>query len=182
MKMIRAIIFGMALLVSAFPAFGREKHPMTHFRAVIGSIEHKTQRYDTVGDWHIEPDGGVLVVVSRMSDQHYEFLVALHELIEAYLCKHAGISEEDVTWYDREFESKRRAILSVLEVLLATADNAEATAVIQRRRSETEAAEPGDDPRAPYHKQHVFASKIERMVADQLGVDWAAYNAEVESK
>jgi hypothetical protein len=28
-----------------------------------------------------------------MSDQRDEFLVGMHEAIEAYLCKHAGISQ-----------------------------------------------------------------------------------------
>ncbi len=36
--------------------------------------------------------------------------------------------------------------------------------------------EPGDDPLCPYHKEHVFASKVERMVADEMGVDWHSYN------
>jgi hypothetical protein len=128
---------------------------MTHFRAVIGSIEHKTQRYDTVGDWRIEPDGGVLVVVSRMSDQRYEFLVALHELIEAYLCKHAGISEGKVTAFDKAFETARKP---------------------------GDLSEPGDDPAAPYHDQHKNATVLEVQLAAMLGVDWAAYSAEVESK
>jgi hypothetical protein len=42
--------------------------------------------------------------------------------------------------------------------------------------------EPGDDPRAPYHKQHVFAENIERLLAAELGVDWSAYDKEVSSK
>jgi hypothetical protein len=41
---------------------------------------------------------------------------------------------------------------------------------------------PGDDPRAPYHKQHVFAENIERLLAAELGVDWSAYDKEVSSK
>lgn len=35
--------------------------------------------------------------------------------------------------------------------------------------------EPGDDPLCPYHKEHVFASKIERMMCEELGCDWQVY-------
>jgi hypothetical protein len=36
--------------------------------------------------------------------------------------------------------------------------------------------EPGDDPMAPYHREHDFASVIERALAHEMGVDWNAYN------
>ena len=36
--------------------------------------------------------------------------------------------------------------------------------------------EPGDTLQAPYHKEHMFAEKIERSVADELGVDWKEYS------
>lgn len=42
------------------------------------------------------------------------------------------------------------------------------------------AAEPGDDPAAPYHKEHVVATEIERRLADELGVDWATYERYLE--
>jgi hypothetical protein len=35
--------------------------------------------------------------------------------------------------------------------------------------------EPGDDVRAPYHWEHIFAILVEKMVALQLGVDWGEY-------
>jgi len=35
--------------------------------------------------------------------------------------------------------------------------------------------EPGDDPGAPYHKEHVAAGMIERQLAHEFGVDWGAY-------
>ncbi len=35
--------------------------------------------------------------------------------------------------------------------------------------------EPGDDPRAPYYRQHQVASGIERLLAAELGVDWVTY-------
>jgi hypothetical protein len=42
--------------------------------------------------------------------------------------------------------------------------------------------EPGDDPKAPYHEQHMTASRIERFVAKQIGVNWAEYEKELESQ
>jgi len=35
--------------------------------------------------------------------------------------------------------------------------------------------EPGDDPKAPYHRKHQWASRLERMFAAELGVDWGKY-------
>ncbi len=40
--------------------------------------------------------------------------------------------------------------------------------------------EPGDDPDAPYFKEHQFASIIERQMAYELGVDWQAYNKRLD--
>lgn len=41
--------------------------------------------------------------------------------------------------------------------------------------------EPGALPDAPYHREHMFATKIERMVADEMGVDWDAYEKAVQA-
>jgi hypothetical protein len=95
------------------------------------------------------------VTVSKMSDQRYEFLVGMHEAIEAYLAVHAGISPAAVDKFDEAYEAGRK---------------------------KGDDSEPGDDPRAPYRKQHVFAENIERLLATELGVDWSAYDKEVSSK
>jgi hypothetical protein len=36
-------------------------------------------------------------------------------------------------------------------------------------------AQPGDDPAAPYHRQHQAAERIERQLATALGVKWSDY-------
>ena len=41
-------------------------------------------------------------------------------------------------------------------------------------------SEPGDSIFAPYYKQHQFASGIERILAAELGVDWATYDRWIE--
>ena len=41
--------------------------------------------------------------------------------------------------------------------------------------------EPGDDPEAPYHKEHVAAGRLERQLAHEFGVDWGAYEHAVDA-
>jgi hypothetical protein len=53
--------------------------------------------------------------------------------------------------------------------------------VVDRFDLDYDGDEPGDDPRAPYHREHDFASVIERAMAHELGVEWAAYNARFEA-
>lgn len=48
-------------------------------------------------------------------------------------------------------------------------------------KAHPESAEPGDEPDAPYLAEHQFASKIERILAEALGVDWDAYDKAIES-
>jgi hypothetical protein len=121
-------------------------------KIVIETVHH--QRYPTAGDWQLKPYG-LHIFVSRMSDQRYEFLVAMHEAIEAYLCQQAGVSQAAVDRFEQAYE---------------------------RRRGRRDNSEPGDDSKAPYHSAHIFATKVERMLAGQLGVDWSAYDREVSSR
>lgn len=39
--------------------------------------------------------------------------------------------------------------------------------------------EPGDDPEAPYHAEHVIATDIEMQMCACLGLDWSEYDAAV---
>lgn len=38
----------------------------------------------------------------------------------------------------------------------------------------------GDNPKAPYHTEHKFATKIEKMMAKELGIDWEKYDKFIE--
>jgi hypothetical protein len=40
--------------------------------------------------------------------------------------------------------------------------------------------EPGDDPRAPYYNEHRFATKIEKLLAAEMGVVWEEYEKAVD--
>ena len=69
----------------------------------ILSIPHSSQRYNTCGDWMTESKNELTVLVSECTDDS-EFLVAIHELVEAYLCKKAGITQEMVDAFDLAYE------------------------------------------------------------------------------
>lgn len=40
--------------------------------------------------------------------------------------------------------------------------------------------DPGMSPEAPYHREHVTATAIEMLLAQELGVDWSAYGEACE--
>lgn len=117
----------------------------------IREVRHDQQRYETVGDWE-DVNGSWQIRVSNMGTWQYAFLVALHELVEMALCKARGVVEADVTQFDLDFEAQR------------TPENDD---------------EPGHDPAAPYHQEHVFAESIERQMCAEFGIPWATYDAAV---
>jgi hypothetical protein len=115
----------------------------------IQTIPHSDQRYPTVGDWFYSNGGTVLnIYVSKMGNWKYEFLVALHELVEVFICRHQKISQQAVDKFDIAYENARRA-----------GDDSEC----------------GDHPKAPYQFAHSIASGVERIVAAVIGVKWKTY-------
>lgn len=119
---------------------------------VIKSIPHSEQRYETCGDYWEDPDGTIQFRVDKMKDWRYEWLVIIHELIEKALCKQAGIKDTDIDAFDKNYEANR---------------------------TNGDDSEPGDAPDAPYRKQHLFATGVEKCLAAELDVDWATYDAVV---
>lgn len=120
----------------------------------IQIIPHKSQRYDTCGDYY-KNGSEWQFDISRMNTD-YEFLVLIHEMIEWFLTQKRGIKEKDITKFDKMFEEERRLGKWTTE-------------------------EPGHDPRAPYKKEHEIAEKIEKLLAIELGVDWGTYDKAVIS-
>ncbi len=116
----------------------------------IKTIPHTEQNYDTVGDYWTNEDGLVEFRISKIGDD-YEFLVLIHELIEQYLTKRRGITEKSICEFDVQYEEERKKGLHPKD------------------------AEPGDDLKAPYRKEHKFATLLERLLAHELGVDWEEY-------
>jgi hypothetical protein len=121
----------------------------------IFQVPHRKQRYETVGDWI--PGRPAQIRVSKMKDQRYMFLVALHEMIEYELCKMHGITDREVVAFDVNFEAERRMNLHSID------------------------AEPGNHPKAPYRNEHEFATMIEMMMAQKLGVSWSDYEKTILS-
>lgn len=121
-------------------------------KIVIETIPHENHRYTTVGDWFYDSDGTLQIKVSSLSDWRYEALVAVHELVEVMLCKQDGVGTEVVDQFDKKFEEDRQ---------------------------EGNEDEAGDDPNAPYVKQHCIATGIERILAAQIGVNWKPYEKEL---
>lgn len=117
----------------------------------VRTIPHDAQRYPTTGDYWEDEDGTLQVRLSDLGDRRLEFLVAIHELLEFELCRMRGISEETITRFDLKFEEEIAAGL----------------------RDEDD--EPGEDPEAPYRREHAFAEKIERLIAKEMGVSWRDY-------
>ena len=114
----------------------------------IKTIPDKEHRYDTVGDYWKKGDKDE-IRISEMGNRQYEFFVAIHEMIEQFLCENKGITDEEITKFDIEYEKKRKV---------------------------GDASEPGDDIYCPCHREHVFATKIERLMAEESNIDWDKYN------
>jgi hypothetical protein len=70
-------------------------------RIVIEVIPHKDQRYPTAGDWQFHPElDGLRIRVSDTGDARSNMLVALHEMVEALLCREHGVSGDVVDAWD----------------------------------------------------------------------------------
>jgi len=113
----------------------------------IPTAEH---RYPTCGDYWEMPES-IQVRASQMPDRRHEQLILIHELVEIFIMQHRNIRLADSDDFDIMFEKER--------------DDGK----------QSKDAEPGDDPRCPYRNEHRFAENIERMLAHELGVDWAQY-------
>lgn len=108
---------------------------------VMKVIPHAEQRYDTLGDYWMDPDGTWQIRVSDMGDWRYNFSVLLHEFIEFALITQHEVSEKSVCDFDLAVPAESKY-----------------------------ADDPGFDPAAPYHEEHVFSDAVERLIAPHLGM------------
>lgn len=69
----------------------------------IKTIPHGTQRYETVGDY-FEQDGKDMFRVSDCGNRKYEWMLAIHEMIEKALCESVGVTNEAIDDFDIENE------------------------------------------------------------------------------
>jgi hypothetical protein len=89
----------------------------------------------------------------------YEFLVIVHEFIEWFLISQKGIKIEAIDKFDMAYEDAREKKVKAPCGCKPTIDS-----------------EPGFDKHAPYYFAHKFATKIEKLLANFLGVDWKKYD------
>ena len=109
---------------------------------LIKVVPHSQIRNDDVTDWKT-CNGVDEILVSILVDIEkpgYALLVAIHELVEKFLCDRDGITDEQVTAWDATHKLM------------------------------------GDDPRAPYHKQHNRALGVEQAACAALGYHWESYD------
>jgi hypothetical protein len=125
---------------------------------IIKAIHHNEQAYETCGNYWWENDKKILQIRVSDTNSHYNFLIAVHELIEAYLAECKGIKEEDITKFDIEFEKMREQY-----PLLVGND------------------EPGDHDKAPYNIEHIISSKIEKWLVDNMELNWKDYEDTINS-
>lgn len=71
-----------------------------HMSIDISIRTAETLRYATAGDWVLDEEGGIALVIKTQPDPRYEILIAVHELIEAVLCEHRGITTKMVDDFD----------------------------------------------------------------------------------
>jgi hypothetical protein len=121
-------------------------------------IPQERQRYDTVGDYWLDEKGVWQFRVSQIGNRAYEIAIFLHELVEWQLTQMRGITEEEISRFDFKFENLRKANPQLI------GDH-----------------EPGDMKTAPYHKEHVFATNLERQFIEEMGFDWENYDEEVDN-
>lgn len=103
-------------------------------------------------DWYFDEHGDLQVRVSPLSDWRREMLLAMHETTEAIMCMHNGVSQGAVDAFDIEFDKTHKSDLNA-----------------------------GDDPRAPYVREHCLATAIERILCAELEVNWRDYDHELEA-
>ena len=72
------------------------------------------------------------------------------------------------------------AVHELIEEALATHRGIPEPEIMRFDLEHPELDDPGMDCRAPYHAEHFFADAIERLIAQQLGVDWHAYGEACE--
>jgi hypothetical protein len=125
---------------------------MTNF---LTSLDKSRIRNEQAGDWRYDSDH-IWAMSAKMSDRRSELAVQIHELIECFLCREAGITDAEVTAFDQMFEEEREKGLH------------------------DEFAEDGDDPRAPYAQQHFEATEVEKAVCKALQLPWEHHEANVQ--
>jgi hypothetical protein len=124
---------------------------MTHIpKIIIRTIDPENQRFSECGDWFYDADGHELTIfISKMPDWRSEVAVAVHEFVEACACLDADIDQTDIDLFDKVYYN------------------------------EHDEGEAGDSKDAPYFKQHIGATFVEKEVCSQLKLGWEEHSKNV---
>lgn len=121
---------------------------------IIKFVDEDQQRkingkpYETLGDYYFEKNVLHIDILKTDEANHrtFELLTLIHEIVEAVLVIKRGISISAIDNYDMEYNAIHKD------------------------------GEPGDEKDSPYFKEHFLATKIEKLMAKELGVKWSDYN------
>lgn len=119
-------------------------------KITIEVIPHLKQRYNTCGDWQFDSKGNLAIRVSEMPKSGYKGSMLI-------------------------------AVHELVEALLCQ-DRGITTEMVDEFDLKFDATadwEPGDDPMCPCHKEHCYATGVERTLASELNVQWLPYDNEI---
>ena len=123
-------------------------------KITIEIIPHDQQRYDTVGDWIFVGDE-LIIKVSEFKEKEK----ALNESYTLLI----GIHE-------------------LIEAVLCRSSFITQEMVDYWDMSHLDFdGEPGEIVGCPYYRQHLIATIIEHMIADELGINWEDYEEAIEN-
>lgn len=123
--------------------------------AILKSSSMKRIRNNQAGDWKVGKH--IVAISAKMDCAESELAVAIHELIEAWICRKQGITDAQVTKFDAMFENERE------------------------RGQHEKFDEAGDDVRAPYFDAHQRATNVEADVCKALNLSWSQHEFNVNS-
>lgn len=112
-------------------------------------------RYCTVGDYY-KTKTGWDVVSADLKDSDYNFLILVHELIELYLTQRRGIPEPKIKKFDEWFQREKAK---------GRFPKFKGGAALKL---------------SPYRREHLFALKVEKLLAKELGKNWKKYDRAVD--
>lgn len=142
-------------------------------RVVIELIDHKDQRYETAGDWYRQKPYGTILDSRSFPPRTY----LLRKPDECDLIVRASRLKNDP---DNYF-ALCVAYHEFGEALACIANGIDEEAVDKFDTHYKSDGEPGDDPRAPYSRQHNFASACEAILIGAMGLSWGLYEKAIDS-
>jgi hypothetical protein len=125
-------------------------------KIIVEVIPANEMRYETIGDWWIDPDGTWRIQVAEFEDERHSMGIAYHELREMMTSWVKHVQEPEVTKFDLWFEEETKAgrIPDTLD-------------------------EPGNHPKCPYNSEHQKATSDEMGLMTDLDCNWWEYDEAV---